>query len=167
MTTAAGTADDVTDAPPAADTSARSRRLTIIAWIGAALVFAYILVPIATDDFRAGPLIGDQSNFLLQSLSIVRSHNLSYDTNDQAAWASVGWTPYPDGLFSQKRDDGWAFAKPYGYSVWMSPFIRAFSVRMNPPMAPSPTSAAGEGFAYAINAANPNAADKVARNSSV
>src|SRR5690606_21767332 len=41
-------------------------------------------------------------------------------------WQQLGWTDYPNGLFTQQRADGWAFAKPYGYSVWLAPFLALF-----------------------------------------
>src|SRR3546814_7570190 len=66
------------------------------------------------------PVAGAQASFVYQALSL-RGGDLSYDADDQARWLELGWADQPHGLFVQQRGDGWAFAKPLGYSVLLAP----------------------------------------------
>ena len=53
-------------------------------------------------------------------------HDLSYDAADMDRWREVGWVPAPTSLFFQRSPWGWAFAKPYLYSVHLAPFVGLF-----------------------------------------
>lgn len=74
------------------------------------------------------PVSGDQASFTYQALSL-RGGDLAYDGTDQARWLDLGWSDQPHGLFVQQRDDGWAFAKPLGYSVLLAPALAAAGAR--------------------------------------
>ncbi len=87
--------------------------LCLVVLLGAA-------VRIALHDPTSEPVSGDQASFVYQALSL-QGGNLSYDEADQARWLELGWADQPHGLFLQARDDGWAFAKPLGYSVLLAP----------------------------------------------
>ena len=118
----------VADAAPTSMPSveeARRRWLGLVALVFCALVVGGAALRVAVNDPTDQPLSGDQAAFTLQALSLAGG-NLSYDTEDQQAWLELGWEPQPRGLFVQKRDEGWAFAKPYGYSVLLAPFIEVF-----------------------------------------
>lgn len=82
-------------------------------------------VRVAIHDPTSEPVSGDQASFVYQALSL-QGGNLSYDEADQERWLDLGWTEQPHGLFVQARDDGWAFAKPLGYSVLLAPAMAAF-----------------------------------------
>lgn len=85
-------------------------------------------VRVAVHDPTELPVSGDQSAFLYQAISIAGG-NLSFDPADQEEWLELDWGEQPRGLFMQKRDadyDAWAFAKPYGYSVLIAPFLAWF-----------------------------------------
>lgn len=100
--------------------------------IGRTLVVALCLVVlggaavrIAVHDPTSEPVSGDQASFVYQALSL-QGGNLSYDEADQERWLDLGWADQPHGLFLQARDDGWAFAKPLGYSVLLAPAMALF-----------------------------------------
>ncbi len=102
-------------------------------WSRVALVLVVAIVAVqvgrvAAADFRTGPPVGDQSSHLFQALSIVEQGNLSFDNGDIEAWVELDWTPTPRAIFYQKYDQGFALAKPYGYSAWLAPFILVFGV---------------------------------------
>ncbi len=92
------------------------------------LVLAAAATTVVLHDPTEEPISGDQASFVLQALSL-QGGNLSYDVNDQQSWLELGWEPQPRGLFVQHRGDGWAFAKPYGYSVLLAPAIELGGAR--------------------------------------
>ena len=86
-----------------------------------------VLVPVATHDFRVLKPYGDQTSHLYGALSVAHdSHTLNFDRLDAQRWTELQWVPEPFVLFFQRYDDGWAASKPYGYPVYLSPFIAAF-----------------------------------------
>lgn len=95
-------------------------------WALLALIVAAIAVAIASFDIRERPLAGDESSHVLQALSLAGDANLSYDQRDLDRFADLEWpgAVRPNGIFFQRFDDGWAFAKPYGYSIVAAPFVR-------------------------------------------
>lgn len=110
------------------ETKLNGSRLNLAAW-GLFLVFAALaLGRIVTHDFRDQPLAGDAAAHLLQTLSIAYdSHTLNFDQQDMVRWRSLGWTAEPVGLFFQRYDgDLYGFAKPYGYSLYLAPFVAVF-----------------------------------------
>lgn len=107
--------------PPDIGTAVR-----IIMIIVVLIISTVQFVRLLSYDFREGPLVGDQSSHLLQALSISEQGNLSFDNGDVEAWSEVDWTPTPRHLFFQKYEHGFAFAKPYGYSAWLAPFMVVF-----------------------------------------
>lgn len=91
---------------------------------------------LARFDFRTNRLVGDQASFLLQSLSLAYAgHDLRFDDADLARWREVGWTRHPHGLFFRVNHAGLAFAKPYGYSLALAPFVRVFGAVRGVPVA--------------------------------
>lgn len=98
-------------------TEGRSR-LELAAWLLLALASVWAVVGVLRYDFRETQVIGDQSSFVLQALSLAQDgHNLSYDQRDIDAWTALEWDRDPAGIFYQANDDGYAFAKPYGASI--------------------------------------------------
>ena len=69
------------------------------------------------------PLVGDQASHLLQALSLANGLDLRFDANDLADWRLLDWPDNPNGLFFQQYSGGFAFAKPYGYSLYLAPFV--------------------------------------------
>jgi hypothetical protein len=106
-------------------TSTTSSRVLI--WACAALLGA-AAARIVVHDPTSLPVSGDQASFTYQALSL-RGGDLAYDATDQARWLDLGWSDQPHGLFVQQRDDGWAFAKPLGYSVLLAPALAAAGAR--------------------------------------
>ena len=86
------------------------------------LVLGGAALRIAMHDPTSEPVSGDQASFVYQALSL-QGGNLSYDASDQERWLDLGWADQPHGLFLQEREDGWAFAKPLGYSVLLAPAV--------------------------------------------
>jgi hypothetical protein len=79
-------------------------------------------------DYRDATLVGDQASQLMQAVSLAHGGNLSYDPADLRNYADATWRVRyraPAGLLFQRHGDGWAFAKPYGYSLVVAPFLRA------------------------------------------
>jgi 4-amino-4-deoxy-L-arabinose transferase-like glycosyltransferase len=110
------------------ETKPAGSRLTVAAWVLLLAFAALVLARIATHDFRDQPLAGDASAHLLQALSIAYdSHTLNFDQQDMVRWRSLEWTAEPVGLFFQRYDgDLYGFAKPYGYSLYLAPFVAVF-----------------------------------------
>jgi hypothetical protein len=102
------------------------RRSSFVAWLLLLLVVIYVVQGTLRFDFRDQPIAGDQTTFLMQALSLSgHGHNLSYDAADMDRWRAIGWAPQPTALFFQHSPWGWAFAKPYGYSLYLAGFIWA------------------------------------------
>ncbi|MBV9951772.1 MAG: hypothetical protein JO291_07455 [Acidimicrobiia bacterium] len=104
------------------------RRWTAVAW--AALAVATLITCVGTlrNDYRDATLVGDQASQLMQSVSLAHGGNLSYDAADLRNYAHATWRVRyrpPAGLLFQRHGDGWAFAKPYGYSLVVAPFLKA------------------------------------------
>ncbi|MFN8017778.1 MAG: hypothetical protein U0P45_06615 [Acidimicrobiales bacterium] len=107
-----------------------SRRATVAAWALFAVVAAWFAYGILHDDFRRYEVLGDSSSYLLQAESLgFAGHDLRYDQQDVDRFRAFRWADEPYGLYFQRSGDGWAFAKPYGYSVVLAPFLRAFGPR--------------------------------------
>ena len=102
-------------------------RFTAVAW--AALAVATLITCVGTlrHDYRDATLVGDQASQLMQAVSLAHGGNLSYDDADLRNYADATWRVRyrePAGLLFQRHGDGWAFAKPYGYSLVVAPFLR-------------------------------------------
>ncbi|HMJ75207.1 MAG TPA: hypothetical protein VK507_04500 [Iamia sp.] len=99
-------------------------------WILFALVALSVSRDVLQQDFRKQGIIGDAASFVLQAESLGYSgHDLAYDGDDLEYFRSFGWSPEPYGLYFQRNDDGWAPAKPYGYSAVLAPAFRLFGPR--------------------------------------
>ena len=107
------------------DVSGRSARLLLVV---CGLILAGAALRVAVHDPTDQPVSGDQASFTYQALSLLGG-NLSYDASDQARWLDLGWAEQPHGLFVQRHDHGWAFAKPLGYSVLLAPAIEVAGAR--------------------------------------
>jgi hypothetical protein len=92
------------------------------------LILAGAALRIGLHDPTEQPVSGDQASFTYQALSLLGG-DLAYDESDQDRWLDLGWADQPHGLFVQQRDDGWAFAKPLGYSVLLAPALAAAGAR--------------------------------------
>lgn len=86
------------------------------------LALGAAVLRVAVHDPTDEPVSGDQASFTYQALSLLGG-DLAYDASDQERWLELGWADQPHGLFVQQRDDGWAFAKPLGYSVLLAPAL--------------------------------------------
>ena len=97
----------------------------VAAWPVFAVIAAVVLGMTATQDFRDEPLAGDTSAHLMQALSLAYdSHSFNFDGRDLANWKELGWAAEPVGMFFQRYDgDRYGVAKPYGYSLFLAPFI--------------------------------------------
>lgn len=102
------------------------RRVALCACLGALIAAA--VLRIAVHDPGDRPLRGDQASFVYNAISLAQG-DLAYDEQDHERWVEIGWTPYPHGLFAQLRDDGWAAAKPIGYSVLLAPAVALGGLR--------------------------------------
>ena len=99
---------------------------TRLAWSLLVAITGWRCVDIALFDFRSHPVSGDQTNFVMQAQSLLHGANLLYDADDLRRWAEFGWADKPYGLFFRTVEDGWVFAKPYGYSAYLVPFMWLF-----------------------------------------
>jgi hypothetical protein len=107
-----------------------SRRATVIAWVLFAVIAAYVAGLLLRGDFRDHPVLGDATAYLLQAESLgFAGHDLEFDQRDLDYYRSFGWAEEPYGLYFQRHGDGWAFAKPYGYSLVLAPSIRLLGPR--------------------------------------
>ena len=62
----------------------------------------------------------------MQALSIANDFDLKYEKKDGKYWKELNWTEHPADLFFQSYSGGYAFAKPYGYSLFLAAFIFLF-----------------------------------------
>jgi hypothetical protein len=102
-------------------------RWTAAAWAALAVVTLITCVGTLRHDYRDATLVGDQASQLMQAVSLTHGGNLSYDAEDLRHYADATWRVRyrePAGLLFQRHGDGWAFAKPYGYSLVVAPFLR-------------------------------------------
>jgi hypothetical protein len=119
---AASTADEVTAAGPptsAVGEGPRGARVAeVAAWLLLVVLTVWALAGTTSHRYDRRPLVGDQAAFVLQMLSVAHDgHDLSYDELDVDRWRALHWTTNPNGLYFQRHGEGWAFAKPYGYSL--------------------------------------------------
>lgn len=90
------------------------------------IVIIAIAVLIATFDLRTRPLVGDEASHVMQALSLAHDGDLSYDMGDVERFADMRWpgAEAPNSIIFQRYDHGFAFAKPYGFSLIAAPFVR-------------------------------------------
>jgi hypothetical protein len=107
------------------EATGRWRWATPASWIVFALCAAFVLGSSLTHDFRDEPIAGDTGGHLMQALSLAYdSHSLNFDATDVQRWKELTWAQEPVGMFFQRYDgDRYGVAKPYGYSLYLSPFI--------------------------------------------
>ena len=104
-------------------------RTSVVAWIALVVITLVVVQGTIRADFRDRPIAGDQATFLMQAESLAApDHNMTYDAADMDRWRATGWVSSPTSLFFQRSPWGWAFAKPYAYSLFLAPFIAALDV---------------------------------------
>lgn len=106
---------DQPDSHPPLQTRERHRCATAIA-IAAIGAVCFAAMRVAVHDPASLGVRGDQASFVYSALSL-RGGDLAYGERDQERWLDLDWAEQPSGLFLQRYEDGWAFAKPYGYSA--------------------------------------------------
>ncbi|MGK2928451.1 MAG: hypothetical protein ACSLFO_02630 [Acidimicrobiales bacterium] len=121
------TAPERTRDEPPADVEPTSERRwpRLVVLVLCALVLVFAALRVGAHDPTELQVSGDQATFTLNALSIAGG-DLSYDEQDYDSWLDLDWEVNPRGLFMQRTDEGWAFAKPYGYSVLLAPFVNWF-----------------------------------------
>jgi len=100
-----------------------------IQWMILAIFSAAVIFILSSYDMTQKQLVGDQASHILQALSIANDFDLKYDLKDEIYWKGLAWTDNPNGLFFQKYSQGYAFAKPYAYSLFLSPFVLMFDIK--------------------------------------
>jgi hypothetical protein len=112
--------DAESTAVPPSGPSARARPGggELAAWMLLVVLTLWALTGTLSHDFTVRPVVGDQAANVMQMLSLAHDGNdLSYDELDLARWRALFWSDHPHGLYFQRFGEGWAFAKPYGYSA--------------------------------------------------
>ncbi|MBK5222933.1 MAG: hypothetical protein JJE52_08665 [Acidimicrobiia bacterium] len=113
--------------PPPTDPGQGLDRWTAACWVLLGLVTTWMLWQVIKFDFRTEPLVGDQASSYMQMLSLAHDgHDLSFNSLDYAHWEVIEWMRQPYGLYFQAFEGGWAFAKPYGYSLLLVVPYRVF-----------------------------------------
>ncbi|MET0685372.1 MAG: hypothetical protein ABW060_08650 [Solirubrobacteraceae bacterium] len=107
------------------EATGRWRWATPASWVVFAVCAVVVLGSTLTHDFRDESIAGDTGGHLMQALSLAYdSHSLNFDARDLERWKELGWAQEPVGMFFQRYDgDRWGVAKPYGYSLYLAPFI--------------------------------------------
>jgi hypothetical protein len=116
----ASTPDVETALAPPGDPVVRARPTAgeLAAWALLVGLTIWALTGTLSHRFDHRPLVGDQASNTMQMLSLAHDgHDLSFDALDLERWRALHWTNNPNGLYFQRFGDGWAFAKPYGYSA--------------------------------------------------
>lgn len=99
----------------------------ILGWVLLLGLTVWALTGTLSHEYDHRPIVGDQASNVMQMLSVAHDgNNLSYDQLDVDRWKALHWFSHPHGLYFQGNDDGWAFAKPYGYSITLVVPYRLF-----------------------------------------
>lgn len=93
--------------------------------LAAGLVLILVLLGL-TFNMTSNPVRGDEASHILQTLSLANDFDLKFEERDGKHWKELGLSVHPAGLFFQKYSSGYAFAKPYGYSLFLAPFFILF-----------------------------------------
>jgi hypothetical protein len=109
------------------DPARPSRRTRAVVAAFAASLFLVVLVAISVSPVDR-EVEGDEASYVFSALSLLGG-DLSYDARDQQRWDELGWNDPPLGLFLQAHGDGWAGAKPIGYSIVLAPFLLVFGLQ--------------------------------------
>jgi hypothetical protein len=119
---------DVSDPHPAEPSApSRSRLGEALGWLVLCGLTIWALTGTLSHDYTQRPVVGDQAGNLMQMLSLAHDgHDLSYDELDAERWRELHWSDHPHGLYFQRFSGGWAFAKPYGYSLSLVGPYRVF-----------------------------------------
>lgn len=99
---------------------------TVAAWALLVVLTLGSALATVTWDHTDYPTTGDENTYLLQALSLAfDGHNLSYDAADADRWRSLGlpWSPEPTGIYFRTSPEAFTAAKPYGYPLYLAPFI--------------------------------------------
>jgi hypothetical protein len=88
--------------------------------------FAALIMMGISFDLNSNSVLGDEASHTLQALSLANDFDLKFDASDGEYWKNLGWSDKPYGLFYQKYSGGYAFAKPYGYSLFTAVFVFLF-----------------------------------------
>lgn len=102
---------------------------TLAAWGLLVVLTTTAIVATLTWDQTDYPTTGDENTYLLQALSIAYDGpNLSYDAQDAQRWRELNlpWSPEPTGFYFRTTDEAFTAAKPYGYPLYLAPFLRTF-----------------------------------------
>jgi len=109
--------------------TSRSDGDRVLRWIAVAALALFVVVLGVIVLSEPDPTVqGDEASYVYSALSL-RDFDLTYDDVDQARWEAIGWETPPSGLFVQRHGDGWAMAKPIGYSAYLAPFLWLFGLR--------------------------------------
>ncbi|HEY6532733.1 MAG TPA: hypothetical protein VIY72_10525, partial [Acidimicrobiales bacterium] len=106
----------------------RPRASTLGAWALLALLVVGSVAATITWDHAEIPTSGDETSYALQALSLAYDgHNLSLDERDTQRWADVEfrWMARPQSFFFRTNSEAYTTAKPYGYPLYLAPFVRA------------------------------------------
>lgn len=116
------------DAAGVTEASQHRTWLAVLVWAVLGIAVLVATIQIATFDLRSRPLVGDEASHVLQTLSLAYDGNLSYDMGDLDRFEAMEWpgARRPNGVFFQHNEDGWAFSKPYGWSLSAAPLVRLF-----------------------------------------
>lgn len=101
---------------------------TVAGWLLLVALSLVAVVATLTWDHREVPTTGDENTYILMAISLAGDgHNLSFDTADAAAWRDIGlpFAPDPFAFFFKATDDNYIAAKPFGYPLFIAPFIAA------------------------------------------
>jgi 4-amino-4-deoxy-L-arabinose transferase-like glycosyltransferase len=114
---------------PAAPLPSSRGRWTVAAGLVLVVVALFGIVPALAHDFRTNQPRGDQTSHVYLALSFAYdSHTLNFDRHDAQRWRDLAWpqAPEPLALFFQRYSGGWAASKPYGYPLFIAPFVAVF-----------------------------------------
>ncbi|PID58014.1 hypothetical protein CSB45_04815 [candidate division KSB3 bacterium] len=93
-------------------------------WILFGLIVLIVISSVLHFDFRTNPKTGDQASHFMQALSLAYDKDLHYGEEDMLHWREAGWGENTGDLFFKGYGKGYCFGKPYGYSLFLAPFIR-------------------------------------------
>lgn len=109
----------------------RLRWPTVAAWLLLAALTLTAVVATLAWDHRDVPTTGDEHAYILMAVSLAGDgHNLSFDAADAARWREIGlpFAPDPFGFYFKATDEGYIAAKPFGYPLFLAPFVAATSL---------------------------------------
>jgi len=104
-------------------------QMKIVSILIIALLMVGVIIIFATYNPLNYPIYADISSYVIQTQSIVYDFDLKYEKKDLVRFKEIAWQSGPLGLFVNRVDNDYYYAKPFLYSLFSAPLVWLFGVR--------------------------------------